>query len=132
MDHSDVFVPVSLSKLLSKPADRIVKKSLFRQYYMALHAFSPNLDMLSPKSIKRKPKIKKNQRRFSFFLFSIMVTLSHWYQDWVRVAIAYSETCWFAVTNTRRAKLWLQVRSQCGEASGGLRAKKLCTQGSPR
>ena len=52
----------------------MVKKTLdqiFRRYYIiALHAFSRNIGMLSPKSRKRDQKIKKNSAqifRFSSF-----------------------------------------------------------------
>ena len=31
---------------------------------------------------------KKIQRKFSVFQFSFMATLSHWYQGWVKVAMA--------------------------------------------
>ena len=59
---------------------------------------------------------KKIGADFPFFPFSFVATLSHWYQDWVIVAIACFETCWNAVRNARRAKFWLKVRSQCDEA----------------
>ena len=65
--------------------------TIFRQYYIALHAFSPNIGMMSPKSRKQDQKMKKE---FSvFFQFSFMAALSHWHQDWVTAALAYFETC---------------------------------------
>ena len=44
--------------------------------------------MLSPKSRKRDQNFKKVHRRFSVFQFSFVATLSHWYHDWVNVALA--------------------------------------------
>ena len=64
----------------------------FRRYYIALHAFSRIVDLMSPKSRERNQKIKKLSGDFPFFLFSFMATLSHWYQGWVAVALACFET----------------------------------------
>ena len=91
------FVPVKFCKLLNAPADRMVEKTLkqdfFRRYYITLHTFSRNIDLMSQKSRKRDKKIKKNSAYLPFFQFSFVATLSHWYQDWVKVTPACFETC---------------------------------------
>ena len=78
------FVPVSFCKLLNKPADRMVKKTLeykiFRRFYIALHAFLRNIDTLSPKSRKRDEKISADLPVFCFWPFyptGIKIELEH-------------------------------------------------------
>ena len=64
------FVPVGFCKVLKAPANRMVKKLLnkiLRQFYIALHAFSQNTDLMSPKSRKLDQKMKKNERSIAVF-----------------------------------------------------------------
>ena len=62
---------------------------IFRLFYMALHAFSRNNDMMSSKSRKRDQKIKnKMSANFLFCQFWFVATLSHWFQSWVKVDVA--------------------------------------------
>ena len=82
-------------------------------------------------------KSKKLCAKFPFFLFSSVVTLYHWGQDWVKVTVACFETCWNAIRDTTRAKFRCKVRSQCGEAEPpaqrlkiGLKALMLLFRGS--
>ena len=51
-----------------------------------------------------------------FSQFSFLALLSHWYQHWVKVALACFETCWNSVRKARRTNFWRKVRSQCGDA----------------
>ena len=76
--------------------------------------FHRSLTCLQNQDKKIKKKISAD---FPFLQFPFMATLSHWYGDWVKAALACFETSWNAVRGTKRSKCWRQVRSQCGEAA---------------
>ena len=77
---------------------------IFRRFYIALLAFSPNRDLMSPKLRKRDQQIKTLTADFQFFKISFVATLFDWYQDWFKVALACLQTRWNEVKGTRRAK----------------------------
>ena len=53
-----------------------------------MDTFPWNIDLMSPKLRKWDQKTKKNRaQNFPFFQFSFVAILSHWYKDWVKVAL---------------------------------------------
>ena len=84
---------------------RKLLNTIFRRFYVALHAISRNIDKMSPKSWKGDQKSEKLSADFPFFQFSFVATLSHWLS---RLGF---ETYWNAIRDTRRAKFWRKVRS---------------------
>ena len=67
------------------------KINLLENFRLAYLKVKPS--MMTPKSRKRDQKIKKNSADFQFFQFSFVASLSHWYQDWVKVNLACFQEC---------------------------------------
>ena len=65
---------------------------------------------LTSSCAKMGSKNQKDERQFSVFQFSFMALLSHWYQDCVKVTLAYFQTCSKAVRDTRHAKNFARKR----------------------
>ena len=76
---------VWLRKLLNKT---------FRWYYIALHAFSRNIDFMSPKSRKRDQKPKKLSADADFPFWFVATLSSHWYQDGIKILAQSPEPVW--------------------------------------
>ena len=66
-------------------------------------------------SVEKTLLFSKMSADFQFFQFLFVVPLSHWYQRWVKVAKTCFQKCWNAARDTRHAKFWREVLSQCGE-----------------
>ena len=114
------FRTVSFCKLLNAPADRMVKKTFKYDFQTILHSIArlvtehwhvSEIEKMGPKKIR-----KKLSADIPFSQFSFLALSSHWYQHWVKVALACFETCWNSVRKARRTNFWRKVRSQCGDA----------------